>query len=289
MKDLAVTENIENLIYEIRGKQVMLAADVASMYNSETRVINQIVKRNADRFPSDFCFQLTLEEALSCSRSQFVTLNKNNDLRGTNIKYLPYAFTEHGIMMLAALLRTNIAVKVSINIMRAFVKMRRYIAHNNIVGRLNNVEQKIIEHDNKFEQVLSKMEVEKNNHLFFDGQIYDAYFLMHNILETAKKKIIIIDNYIDNSILDILSKTEKKITVITKKTNQQDIDKYNQQYKNIYIVISNEFHDRFIIIDNNVLYHCGASFKDLGNKCFALNKIDSTEILASLLEKINRL
>lgn len=199
--------------------------------------------------------------------------------RGQNIKYLPYAFTEQGVAMLSAILKTEVAEQVSIQIMDAFVVMRRFIAKNNYENRLNNIETKVIEHDNKFDEIFSKLEQDKNNHIFFEGQIFDAYSLIIDILNKAKENIIIIDNYIDINLLSILSKINLPIRIVTNHISKLDIEKYKSQYTNVIITISNAYHDRFIILDKQTLYHCGASFKDLGKKCFAINKIDLEEIL----------
>ena len=277
---------IENMIYEIRGKQVMLSSDVAKLYQVETKRINEVIKRNINRFPDTFCFQLTSDEVdILFSRSQIATLNKSNNLRGYNIKYLPYVLTEQGIMMLSGLLKSDIAVKVNIQIIDAFVKIRKYISSSLIEQKyINNL---VMEHEERLklvEKTFSNFK-EKNNHLFFKGQIYDAYSLLIDIFNKSKKKIIIIDNYIDKNLLDILSKTNKNITIITNKYNNQDYEKYKMQYKNIKLIINNTFHDRFIIIDKEILYHSGASFKDLGNKCFEISKIEDADILNNLLKK----
>ena len=288
MEELLIKEekDIKNMIYEVRGKQVMLASDVAILYNSETKIINQVVKRNLNRFPESFCFQLTLSEWENL-RSQIVTSSEETkQFMHGGVRYLPYVFTEHGIMMLSGLLKSDIAAKVNIHIINAVVEMKNYISNNNYEKRLSNIETKLIEHDNNFKEIFNKFE-SKTNHLFFDGQIYDAYSLMIDIINTSVNSIIIIDNYVDKKLLDILSKTNKDITVITNKYNNEDYDKYKEQYKNIKMKISNSFHDRFIIIDDNVLYHSGSSFKDLGKKCFAINRIEDKKILIDLLDKIS--
>lgn len=276
---------IEDMIYEVRGKQVILASDVAKLYNSETKIINQVDKRNINRFPKHFCFQLTNEEYYFL-RSQNVTSKEyNNVTRGGN-RYLPYAFTEHGVMMLSRLLKNDIAIEVNVKIINAFVTMRKYISHNLIEQKyINELVLKDSKRIDLIETALSEFK-EKSNHLFFQGQIYDAYSLLIDILNTSKQEIIIIDNYIDKNLLDILSKTNNKIKIITNKYNNQDYTKYKEQYKNVELIINNNFHDRFIIIDKNVLYHCGASFKDLGSKCFEISKIEDEEILDNLLKKL---
>ena len=189
--------------------------------------------------------------------------------------------------MLATILRTSVAESVSIQIMDAFVYMRKFIGTNNYNQRISNIETKLIDYDNKFDLIFDKLENTVNNHVFFEGQIYDAYSLLVDILNQATDKIIIIDNYIDKKLLDICSNVNLKITIITGKINKLDLEKYNKQYSNIEILISNSFHDRFVIIDNKILYHCGASFKDLGKKCFAISKIEDENILNNLLTKIN--
>ena len=287
MNNVIEKENvkIENMIYEIRGVQVILDSDLARLYEctNGTKDINKSVKRNIDKFPEDFYFQLTIQEALSLSRFQNGTLK---NARGYNIKYLPYVFTEQGVSMLATTLRTKIATQVSIKIMRTFVALRKYVSTSLIEQKyINNLVLKDSKRIDLIEETLSNFK-EKNNHIFFEGQIYDAYSIMLDILNTSKTCIIIIDNYIDKNILDILSKTSKQIKLITNKYNNEDYDKYKKQYSNIDLIINNKIHDRFIIIDNKILYHCGASFKDLGKKCFAISKIDDDNVLNNLLKNL---
>ena len=292
MYELKEELNIENMIYEIRGKQVMFNSNVARLYNVETKVLNQVIKRNINRFPEEFCFQITIEELEKVSsRSHFVTLNKSNNYRGYNIKYLPYVLTEQGIMMLSGLLKSDIAVKVNVQIIDAFVKMRKYISANLI--EQDNMKNMLIKHDNEIkllqESFLKLEEKEKINHIFYEGQIYDAYSLLIDIFNEAKKEIIIIDNYADKSILDMITNLNVKVIIVTKKFNllkDIDIKKYNKQYHNLKVIYSDKFHDRFIILDKKVLYHSGASYKDLGNKCFAINKIEDNEYLKNILKKI---
>lgn len=314
------TENIKNLIYYIRGKQVMLDSDVAALYHYETKKINQAVKRNIERFPKKFCFQLT-EEEYEALRSQFVTLNKdtikekfgndslrsqfvtlNESKRGQHRKYLPYVFTEQGIAMLSGLLKNEIAVKVSINIMDAFVEMRKFITNNGqLFARLTDVEYKLLEqgkelsnHEKKFKKVFNELqknkETEFKQQIFFNGQIWDAYSLIIDIIKIAKEKILIIDNYIDDSILKMLSKKNKDVEVViltsqNSNLTKLDIQKFNKQYPILKVATTNKFHDRFIVIDNKELYHVGASLKDAGKKCFAISKIEDMEYL----EKISKM
>ena len=292
MLELQEKENIiiENLIYEIRGKQVMFARDVATLYNEETRRINEVVKRNINRFPEDFCFQLTKEETdIYYSRSQFAILNNNDNKRGSNIKYLPYVFTEHGIMMLSSLLKSDIAAKVNVSIINAFVSMRRYISSNLLEQKyINNQVMKNTEDIKLLQESFKEFDKKKElNDMFFEGQFYDAYSLLIDILSTATKNIIIIDNYINKKFLDICAKIKVNIIIYTKEIDKMDLDKYNKQYNNIKVRIANKYHDRFIIIDNKILYHCGASFKDLGKKCFCISKIENDNVLKELLKIIN--
>ncbi|MCM1053836.1 MAG: ORF6N domain-containing protein [Ruminococcus sp.] len=291
--------DIKSMIYTIRGKQVIMDSDVAKLYHYETRKLNQAVKRNSERFPERFCFQIT-EKEFKCLRSQNVTLNENLG-RGQHRKYLPYVFTEYGITMLAGILKSEIAIKVSINIIDAFIEMRKFLLSNGqVFERLTNIEnkqleydKKFIEQDNKINEVFNYLEVEDNikERIFFEGQIYDAYSLIVDIIKKASKSIIIIDNYIDESILKMLSKKKKDVKVILitsnkAKINNLDIEKFNKEYPKLEIRKSTKYHDRFIIIDKERLYHLGASIKDLGNKCFGINKIEEKEILEKIISSI---
>ena len=286
MYEIMKKENmvIEDMIYNIRGVQVMLDKDVAKLYQVETRKINQVIKRNIDRFPKEFCFKLTKEETEELSlRSQIATLNKNNNSRGNNIKYLPYVLTEQGIMMLSGLLKSDIAVKVNIQIINAFVYMRKYISkdlNNNI---LINHENRILKLEESFNRLNNNTKV---NTVFYDGQIYDAYSLFMDILNKAKKKIIIIDNYAGKELLDILKNIKTNIVVISSNIDDTLKKKYEMQYKNVTFINNNKFHDRFIIIDKDILYTCGSSFKDLGKKCFYIGLIEDREILNNIISKL---
>ena len=278
--------SIENMIYEIRGRQVMFNSDVAKLYNVETKALNQVIKRNINRFPEEFCFQITDSELRDLIlRSHFVTSSWNN-YGGT--RYLPYVLTEQGIMMLSGLLKNDIAAKINVQIIDAFVKMRKYIS-----GNLYLNEKIIVNHENrilKLEESFDKLnEKGKINAIFYEGQIYDAYSLLIDIFKEANEEIIIIDNYADKSNLDMITNLNVKVTIVTRKFNllkDIDIKKYNKQYHNLKVIYSDKFHDRFIIIDRKYLYHSGASFKDLGNKCFAINKIEDNEYLKDILKKI---
>ena len=275
---------IEDMIYEIRGKQVMLDSDLAKLYKctNGTKDVNKAVNRNIERFPEDFYFQLTPKEYQNLKFQIGTSSLKTHG----GVRKLPYVFTEQGVAMLASVLRTSVASEISVKIMRAFVIMKQYISDRLI--EQNYINELVIEDSKRIdliETALSEFK-EKSNHLFFAGQIYDAYSLLIDIFNKAKEEIIIIDNYIDKSILDILSKTNKKIKVITNEYNNQDYNKYKEQYHNVELTISNLFHDRFIIIDRKILYHSGASFKDLGKKCFEISKIDDEETLDNLLKRI---
>ena len=275
---------IENMIYEIRGKQVMLDSDLARLYEctNGTKDINKAVSRNIERFPSDFYFQLTKEEYQNLKFQIGTSSIKNHG----GVRKIPYVFTEQGVAMLASVLKTPIASEVSIRIMRTFVAMKKYISNNLIEQKyINELVIKDSKRIDLIEIVLSEFK-DKNNHLFFKGQIYDAYSLLLDIFNKAKNNIIIIDNYIDKNILDILSKTNRNVKIFTNKYNNQDYEKYKMQYKNVKIIINNNFHDRFIIIDKKILYHCGASFKDLGKQCFEISKIEDNDILEKLLKKL---
>ncbi len=288
---LTKDEEIKNLIYTIRGKQVMLDSDVANLYCYTTKNINKAIKRNIDRFPEDFCFQLT-EKEFQDLRFQFGTLNRKTNNGVVTRKYLPYALTEQGISMLSGVLKNEIAIKVSINIMRAFVEMRKFLMINGqVFDRLINIEYKLLEHDKKFDTVfneLQKEEKELKQRIFFEGQIYDAYSLIIDIIKRANKKITIIDNYIDDSILKMLTKKNKNVEVIiltSSKSNIEklDIQKFNKEYPILKVAKTNKYHDRFIVIDNKEMYHLGASIKDLGKKCFAINKIEDMEIIEKVI------
>ncbi len=287
-------EEIKSLIYMIRGKQVMLDSDVAMLYQYETKKINQAVKRNIERFPDRFCFKLT-EEELEIMWSQFVTTSKLKSNKYRSKRYLPYVFTEQGIAMLSGILKSEVAVQVSIKIMDAFVEMRKFININKglyerIINIENKMDSKFYENDKKFEMIFDQLQFEKNvkQRIFFEGQIYDAYSIVIDIIKKADEKICIIDNYIDDSVLKMLSKKKHGVEVIiltSSKSNIQNIDiqKFNKEYPILKVAKTNKFHDRFIVVDNKEMYHLGASIKDLGKKCFGINKIEDSEIIKKLL------
>ncbi len=285
MYELKEDLSIEDMIYEIRGKQVMLDCDLAKLYNVETKRINEAVKNNPYKFPERFSFRLN-EIEMENLWSKFSTAKISNMSRS-----YPRVFTEQGIAMLSTILKSKVAVETSIRIMDAFVKMRKYISANLI--EQDNMKSMLIKHDNEIkllQESFSKLEEkEKINHIFYEGQIYDAYSLLIDIFKEAKKEIIIIDNYADKSILDMITNLNVKVIIVTKKFNllkDIDIKKYNKQYHNLKVIYSDKFHDRFIILDKKVLYHSGASYKDLGNKCFAITKIEDKEYLEIILKNI---
>lgn len=290
MYEIIEKENlvIEDMIYEIRGKQVMFSKDVALLYQVETKRINEVIKRNINRFPKSFCFQLTKEEIeVLSSRSQIATLNRNNNLRGYNVKYLPYVLTEQGIMMLSGLLKSDIAVRVNIQIIDAFVKMRQYFANSVLNSEvLINHENRILKLEKTFNKYNDKKKINK---IFFEGELYDAYSLLLDVLNKASNEIIIIDNYAGRELLDLLKTIDKKIIIVSKNIDETLKKKYKSQYVNINFINNESFHDRFIIIDRNKLYSCGASFKDIGKKCFAINEFNNNDnnYLTRLLNILN--
>jgi hypothetical protein len=285
--------NIENLIYEIRGKQVMLDSDLAKLYGCKngTKGINQAVKNNIEKFPERFSCKLTDFESRNLLAKNFD--QKNIELRGGKYKN-PRVFTEQGIAMLATILKTKNATQVSIRIMDTFVSMRKFINENkDIFKRITKVEYKMLEYDDNFKKIFDALETKKieKEKIFFNGQIYDAYSLIIDLIKEAENRIIIIDNYIDKSVLDMLVYKKENIDVLLMTSSRYlthlDIEKFNKQYPNLKIKYSNIFHHRFIIIDNT-LYHVGASFKDLGKKCFGINKIEDKEYLNKIIEIINQ-
>lgn len=281
-------EDIKNLIYTIRGKQVMLDSDVAKLFQYQTKDLNRNVKNNIERFPEYYCFQLTDDEYKSL-RCKIFTLNEKG--RGQHRKYLPYVFTEYGITMLAGLLKSEVAVNISIKIVNSFIEMRKFLYSNGqIFERLSSMECKLLEHDKKFDEVFNQLQLEENikQRIFFDGQIYDAYSIIIDIIKKANNKILIIDNYIDDSVLKMLAKKKKNVEVViltSIKSNIEnlDIQKFNKEYPMLKLARTNKFHDRFIVLDNKEMYHLGASIKDLGKKCFAINKIEDNEIIKKII------
>jgi len=279
-KLIITSKEIENQIYTVRGQQVMLDSDLASIYQVETKVFNQAVKRNAERFPENFRFQLAQQEFDTINlRSQIVTSSLNYGGR----RYLPYVFTEQGIAMLASVLRSTVAIKVSIEIMNAFVEMRRMLMSNaSLFHRLDKIELKQLEADQKFEEIFKALESDKlhsEKGIFYNGQIFDAYTFVSDIIRSAESSIILLDNYVDDTVLTLLGKRNNNVTatIYTKNISNQlrlDLQRYNSQYPRIEIKVFSDAHDRFLIIDDVELYHIGASLKDLGKKWFAFSRMD---------------
>lgn len=313
-------QTIESKIFTIRNVQVMLDKDLAELYGVETKRINEQVKRNIERFPEEFCFQLTKEEVESL-RSQIVTLSSMNETlrsqfatskkesRGGN-RYLPYAFTEQGVAMLASVLKSETAVKVSIQIMNAFVQMRHFLAANgSLFARLDSVEKQQIEteeklnrnivqiqekltvHEKNFEKVFDALEAADlpKQGVFCNGQIFDSYKFVSDLIRKAKTSIILVDNYVDDTVLSMLDKRKSNVsaTIYTQSISKQltlDLQKHNAQYAPIDVRVMTNFHDRFLFIDEKTIYHIGASIKDLGKKVFGFSKLglDAKQIMNML-------
>ncbi len=282
---------IEKNIYTVRGVQVIFDNDLARFYQTETKYINRAVNRNLKRFPTEFAFQLN-EKEWEALRFQIGTLN-GKLARGSHRKYLPWVFTEQGVTMLSSVLNSETSIQISIQIVKAFVSMRKLMASQyGLIQRMDGLEQKQLETDNKFERVFKALEQNTipTQGVFFDGQIYDAYELMSKIIRSAKKEIILIDNYIDESVLTHLSKRAENVEAIiyTKSISrvlQLDLERHNSQYPPIQIKELRESHDRFLIIDRKELYHIGASLKDLGRRWFAFSKLNA--FLPEVLGKLN--
>ena len=289
MNDTVTKINIENMIYEIRGKQVMLDSDVAYLFGYETKQLNRQVMRNIDRFPDEYCFQLNEKEYYSL-RCQFGTL-KNG--RGEHRKYLPYVFTEYGITMLAGVLKSEVAVKMSLKIVNTFILMKKYISHN--LSEQQYFNSMLLRHDDEIkllQQSFEKLESKKlTNEIYFNGQIYDAYSKLLDLMIDAKQELIIIDNYADKTVLDMVRRLKVDVILITKEKSlisKNDIDKYNKQYNNLTIKYDNTFHDRYLIIDKKIVYHLGASINYAGSKTFSVNKIEEEDIIKLLVNKVNQ-
>ena len=295
-QELSIEKKIESEILVIRGQQVMIDRDLAELYGVETKRLNEQVHRNIERFPEEFCFQLNKEEFENW-RSQFAT--SNSDKMG--LRRPPYAFTEQGVAMLSAVLKSEQAIIVSIQIMKTFVAMRHFLQKNSaLFQRLEFVEKRqitteihLIESDKRINELFDKMDrykIEDKQGIFFQGQIFDAYAKFESFIQSAEREIILIDNYIDLSVLERFSKKRENVEVVIytdpkTKLSEQDIQKFNEQYPQLTLKHTSKTHDRFLIIDNNTLYHIGASLKDLGKKCFAFEVLDSAwikEILKNL-------
>lgn len=282
---------IQNMIYTFRNKQVMIDSDLAILYQVSTKRINEQVRRNKKRFPTEFMFRLTSDEYKNL-RSQNATSSENDAHRGR--RYLPYAFTEQGIAMLSAVLKSDIAVEVSIKNMNSFVEMRSFlVANREMFARLDRVELKQLQTDERLEEVFnyisSNAEVKQN--IFFDGQIYDAFSFIIRIIQKAKNEIILVDNYVDVHTLNILCKKNQDVNVIILTAGKgslstKDIAKFNAQYPKLSLKKTTDFHDRFLIIDKVEVYHIGASIKDAGKKSFGITKIEDNDLIRYLINKV---
>ena len=284
MNELRVINNqeIEKMIFEVRGKFVMLDSDIANLYHVETKRVNEAVKNNLTKFPERYSFKLTDEESKNLLAEKF---DQKKETRGGRYKN-PRVFTEEGALMLGTILKGEVAINTTILVVEAFVAMKKYISSNLIEQRfINNM---VLEHDNDIKllkESFSKFD-SMSNEIFYEGQIYDAYSLLLDILNSSKESIIIIDNFANKKLFDILSKTDKKVTVYSKNIDEELINKYKKQYNNVTLIHNDSYHDRFIIIDNKTLYHSGSSFKDLGTKCFCISKIENQELIKDMLSSI---
>jgi len=286
--DIVHIKDIQNRIFTIRGLQVMVDSDLANLYGVQVKRLNEQVKRNKDRFPKEFMFQLTDEEWTDL-RSQIATSSWGGKRK------LPYVFTEQGVAMLSAVLRSETAVKVSIKIMQAFIEMKRFIATNAaIFRRIEKIELKQKEADEKFDEVFKALEdksITPKQGVFFAGEVYDAYSFVSDLIRSARDSLILIDNYIDDTVLTMFAKRKRGVsfTVLTRSISKQfqlDLNKHNQQYPEVKAMIFRDAHDRFLIIDEKEIYHFGASLKDLAKKWFAFSKLDvsSVKVLDRLRE-----
>ena len=282
---------IEDKIYEIRGKQVMLDSDLAKLYGVETKRINESVKNNIEKFPERFSWILSNDEVHNL-RSKISTSSLKNNYGGR--RYSPRVFTEQGVAMLATVLKSKIAIKVSINIMDAFVTMRKYVSNELLNQKYYN--EMVVKHENEIKSLqesFNKFEEKKKVHeIYFNGQIYDAYSKIIDILKEAKESVVIIDAYADKTVLDIISKLNVNVRVVCKKKTlltKMDIEKYNAQYNNLEIIYDDTFHDRYFILDNQKVYHCGTSLNKMGYKTFGVTLISDSEICRLIIEKIKEI
>ena len=292
-QDLVIVDekSIKDKIYYIRGKKVMIDSDLAKIYGYTTKDFNRQVKNNIERFDEDFRFELTVEEYNYILRCKNFTSSLDNNHGGR--RYLPYAFTEEGIYMLMTVLKGELAIKQSKILIKVFKSMKDFLINNKLLEQ-DYIKNILIKHENRLDTLeisMEKLEEKKmKNEIYFNGQVYDSYSKIIDILNESKKEIIIIDTYIDKKVLDIIRGITKKKIIITKKNNllkDIDIEKYNKQYNNLKVYYDNTFHDRFIIIDNKIFYHLGTSLNHLGKKTFMINQIKETIIKKVLLDKIS--
>ena len=283
--------SIKDKIHSIRGMRVMLDWDLAELYNVETKQINRAVKRNPDRFPGHFMFQIS-ENEFNSLRYHFGTIKKK---RGKHRKYLPHVFTEQGVAMLSGVLRSKTAVQVSIKIVDSFIAMRKFIHSNaQVLQRLSSLERKQLQFDSNFEKLFEAIgdrDFVQNQGIFFDGQVFDTYKFVSDLIRSSKKSIILVDNYIDDTVLTLFSKRRKNVEVIIYTKNiskglRLDLIKYNSQHDPIEIIEFKDSHDRFLILDEEIIYHIGASLKDLGKKWFAFSRMEKGSL--KILEKLKQ-
>ena len=307
LPDIEISEvTIKKLIYMIRGQQVMLDSDLAMLYQVESGNLNKAMKRNLKRFPEEFCFQLTKEEYSNLIfQIGSSSLEKDNSYEHGGRRKLPYVYTEQGIAMLSAVLRSDIAIKVSVRIMQIFVELRRYFAQGTfLIEKVNDLEINQIEEriwrkqheentEKRFEEVFDYIaeHKESNQRIFFNGQIYDAFSLLVELVSRAEKRLILIDNYVDVETLNILAKKKTDVNVLiytSKKTklSKVDMENFNKQYPTMEVKYTEVFHDRFLILDDEYAYHIGASIKDAGKKCFGINKIEDARIVKTILQRL---
>ena len=278
---------IENMIYEIRGVEVMLDSDLAKLYKVETKRINEAVKNNPDKFPQRFSFVLDKDEDKNL-RSKFSTSSLENNYGGR--RYNIRVFTEQGVYMLATILKSKVATQISIAIMDTFVKMRHYLNYNKILlpNKMLLLEDKVDNNTMRINELFDKFDCKDiaKNFIFYQGDFYDSYSVVMDIFNESKKEIIIIDNYAGKELLDILKNIDKNIIILSKNIDEILKKKYESQYSNVTFLNNETFHDRFVLIDRCKLYSCGASFKDLGKKCFAINEIKTKEIINIFVSKL---
>ena len=286
MNEIAEKEviSIENMIYEIDGKEVMLDTDLAKLYHVETKRVNEAVTRNKEKFPNRISW-ITNDKEVEILWSQNATANISSKSRTK-----PRVFTEQGVYMLATILKSKEAIKTSIRIMDTFVKMRHYINYNKNVlpRRFLLLEDKVDENTKRIDELFDKFnpKIITKNSIFFKGDIYDAYSVLLEIFSLSKEEIIIVDNYVGKILLDDLRSINKNIIIISSNINDTLRNKYLKQYNNIKFINNNSYHDRFIIIDRKIAFHSGASFKDLGKKCFAINNIENEKETEKLINEV---
>ena len=292
----ADAQHIEKLVYMVRGQQVMLDYDLARLYQVETKTLNRAASRNSARFPEDFRFQLTREE-FDNLRCQIGTSSEETTGHGGR-RYLPYAYTEQGISMLSGVLRSDVAVQVSIGIMRAFVEMRKMIANISLLfERISSVELKQLAFQQETNEKLDRLfdyintHTESSQKIFFDGQIYDAFRLLIDLIKRAEKDIVLVDGYVDVGTLNLLAKKRLGVAVEiytfrNTRLTAADVSTFNQQYPHLDVKYTSVFHDRFLILDHKIAYHIGASLKDAGRKCFAVNELQDSALLTDLLNRL---